>query len=282
MTTEVTPTLTAEEQAAAQTAAAIAEVKSQMDAQLATLRGELEQATASKTQLEQQNALYQQELGKARAAAPVKQDDLESKFEPEARQFVNTAATRIAEDVVQKAIGRLSLQADVQTKLGGSPELTKLASQEFTNLKQNPYFANQSDEILQALAVERARGSYNEQQLNTLRAEHKKTADEKARVESANQATMPSTGSRWPQPTADDPDADLKHYWAQPESREAWRKMLRDTGGSNVDPLSDTPVRLTETSQPIPAKELSRRMAIRAVRIGSQVGPNLRGMLGGE
>lgn len=239
-------------------------VPPEIEARLSAVLAEVESLKSQRSQDQQLLQTYQAELGRARQQAP-KHEEVESKFDDETRRFVTTVAEREAARIVNQTVGKLSLQADVQQKLGESPELVKRTQAEMSQLKQSPYYSNLSDEILLSFATERARSSFYKEQADRANAEHQKKQQEEIRQREASGASLPSTTRQPWQPTADDPDADVKYWEQQPESQEMFRKLMR------AEPFSETEVQFAPGRPKVKAKDAYRQLAIRAVRKGVQV-----------
>jgi len=246
-----------------------------LESQLSELREQLNGVQASVAQRDDLIRQYQEALGNYRQNAPVQPEpDIDALYKPADRQFVDKRVN----EAIHRTLGKLAIQADTQATVGTDAELVKATQTEVAQLKQNPYYASLGDDVLVSMAALRAKTRVLEERVSKFDAAER---DKKAKLEleaARSNASLPGTsGFHWNQPTTDDPDADIKQYWEQPEHRTMWKKMLSDTGDGNVDPMSETEIRMSMNSRPEKARDIARRIAIRAIRTGVGVGPNLYG-----
>lgn len=276
VTTEATPSVPVDQGGspppAASTPNPLEERLAQLETRLATTAEEV-----SKRDVLIQH--YQQALGAQRSQTPAATDDLSSKFDAETVRFVRSEAGKIASEQINREVSKLTLQAQAQQRLGGDPELVKTAQTVFAEYKNNPYYQNQSEEILMALAATEAEARVNKSRYEKQRADYQRLQADQARQSQAASATLPATTNRPPQYDPSDPDKDIKEWMADPQNQTVARKFIRATAGRDIDPTSTEKVRWF--GKDVPANEIYKQTAIRAVRIGVGLSERMRGVQGG-
>lgn len=213
---------------------------------------------------------YKNALGTAiqqRQAAPVA-NDLASKYDPEVIQLIRTESERIADSRFKSQFGTLMVQAQAQQVVGTDTDVIKAAEREFQSLKTNPYYAGQSDEILQALAAATAKSNVQTQRLDAIRAERQKEASSRALQAQAGAGQIPGTAPS-NKSAPDNPDADINEYMNDPNTIQAMTKLL------GVNPLSDTEISW-RGGKKVKAKDAFRDLAVRAVREGVHISERMR------
>ena len=252
--------------AASPAAAPAASTPSPLEDRVAQLESDIAQRDSLLAQY--QAALGQavtQRTGAAPAAAPV-----ESKFDSDSKQFVSS----VAKKEIDTAIARLLTRAEAQQKLGSDKELFAAAQREFSNLKINPVYAGLSEEVLEAIAVDKARASVTEARYHAAKTEYAKANETASRRNDASSTNIPSTASPRSTSTTTEPDADLRAYMEDPDNIEFFRRWI---GNRSVNPLSDEIVR--EFGRDWKAKDLYKTFAERAVRKGFRMHDSTHGIV---
>jgi hypothetical protein len=246
-----------------------------LEARLVELEGRLNSVNDEVVKRDALIQHYQQALGTQRAAPPTPAPDASSKFDPETVQFVNAQAEHIATREINKAVAKLTLQAQAQQRLGNDPEMTKTAQTVFAEFQNNPHYRGQSEEILMALAATEAEARVNKSRYERQKTDYQKLQADTARRSQAEGASLPATTNRPPQYDASDPDADIKGWMADANNQLMARKFLRATAGRDIDPNSTEKVRWY--GKDVPANDIFKQTAIRAVRIGVGLSERMRG-----
>ena len=221
---------------------------------------------------------YQQALGRYVSATPAQRpaatsDDVESRFGKEELQFVTTVSQKVADRAISSTLGKLAIQAEAQQRLGVEPGLVAKAQQEYQLLLQNPYYANLSEEVLTALAAERARSSHLQSQLELSRKQAQTQSVEDARRAQAGSPTIPTNQPVPASAPAPEVDADLRTYMSNPDIQKSFLRFMSDVyfpdGSRITDANSSQEIRWGGKATKV--SDVFRSFAVRAVRTGFQV-----------
>lgn len=197
-----------------------------------------------------------------------------TQFDADTTRFVNTAARRQAEDVVNATLSKVMLRSEIYQRLGGDQDAARAADKEYQALKQNPYYAGQSDEILYALAVDRGRSAVLETRLKAAQSDSLKSQRAGETREQAGALSLPATQGNLRKPANSNPDADLSEYMNNPINQQGFRKLV-----ANVDPLSDAQVKWG--GRYVAARDAFKDIALRYCRKGIGVSGSLARELSG-
>ena len=170
-----------------------------------------------------QNLLYQQELGRLTAPAPpVPADDGSSQYPESDRNFVR----RLAQEEARKIAYEMVRNAQVAQETS-DPEVQHEAQAEYQALLRNPLYGGLADDAKQMLAVKSAQLKI----LNAKWAGVQKTkadaeAQERARLD-ASGATLPGTSPGGQPQTGQSKEEYIKAFMADPEQLAYLRTMYK-------------------------------------------------------
>lgn len=183
---------------------------------IAELERKLQEAVTNTQTVSQQNEQYQRELGRLLTTQqqPQQAPDVLAQFDEPSKQMVEKIAQQVAERVAYSFVNR----AQVNQELNSNQEIRKLAEQHFQTMQQNPYYARQSREALEEIAVLKAKVDYQALQA--------KASSGQPGTPPANNTGLPSTGDN-PQPTSNDKDKYIREYIADPVNRKMLQQMWK-------------------------------------------------------
>jgi len=181
------------------------------------------------------NQQYQQVLGQRQAPAqppaqPGKKN-WEEVFDPTSLAAVREMATEIANQEAKKVAFSMLARARVNQDIGEDPKLRELAQGEYAALTSDPYYSQHATEILEELAVSRARNKLSAQQHQAQTAQNQQAAVQAANQSLLGASTLPGTQRTEPG-TGQGKDDYIKKFMADPDQHKFLKSMYQ------LDPLS--------------------------------------------
>ena len=178
---------------------------------VAELNRKLAESESARQQVADLNQQYQVALGQKKSTEPAPTNDLSDKFDDATLKMVDERAEQKARTIAYEMARGAEL-----AKVLEDPDIRTEAVSEYNALKANPMYVGKDDMELQYLATNSARATVAERRLaNPPDPTNVPTPVVLAsRVAASVPATRPSTV---PDTASDDPDADFKTFWSDPE-----------------------------------------------------------------
>jgi hypothetical protein len=156
---------------------------------------------------------------------PPPPDPLLAQFDEPTRRFVETVATRIADERANVIKHQTLSEMQIQQALAADPDLLPEARQQYAVIKSNPAWAAVSDNLTQEHAIAQAK---------SVLADRRRTAQQQTQTQQVTQqvarnqaaaAGLPGTGGALPPPPPSATDSRAEAWMAQPDKREMFKKF---------------------------------------------------------
>jgi hypothetical protein len=175
----------------------------------------------------QLNLQYQQVLGQRQgqppAPVPTEKKNWSEVFDPDALAAVKELATEQARQVAFSMLAR----ARVNQEIGEDPKVRELAQQQYAALVADPYYGQHSVEILEELAVARARNLLTDQQRKATTAQNQQTAVQQANQSLLGATSLPSTTRTDGSTPSQTQEEFVKKWIADPNNRDDCQRLWR-------------------------------------------------------